>query len=120
MNPAISKLFEWEYEKKAKFYCDDINSDLLKVKLKTLRSVISVQIDVVNTFTDIQKLVQQHKMPLRCVVCLLTNWEPNWLNSAVVLIVYEKLLNELSFLDLADDSFIAVIIGKLCGVFSML
>lgn len=42
----MSKLFEWEYEKKAKFYCDDINSDLLKVKFKTLRTVISVQIDV--------------------------------------------------------------------------
>lgn len=65
---ATGKSCEDECEKVVSFYRDDINSDLLKVHLKTLPAVIGVSDEVVNTFTDVRKLVQQLKKPLRCLI----------------------------------------------------
>ena len=39
---AMCTSFEEECEKLVSFYCDDINSDLLKVQLKTLPAVIGL------------------------------------------------------------------------------
>ena len=59
LKAAMGKSFEEESKKVVSFHRDDINSDLLKVRLKTLPAVIGLQSDEVNAFNDVWKLVYQ-------------------------------------------------------------
>ena len=64
----MAKSYDEEFVTVTTFYCDDINSDLLSVQLKTLPAVIRSSDELVNTFYDVRNLVKELKQPLKALI----------------------------------------------------